>query len=73
MLRQATDWIEANADIRLLTARTNDRAGLAHQADTVEQSRADFVADLGRLLGELQFDLQRASGSRGSTRCRWSG
>jgi very-short-patch-repair endonuclease len=63
MLRQATDWIEANADIRPLAARTADRSGLRQQADAVGQSRASFVADFDQLLDDLQFDRQRGLGS----------
>jgi very-short-patch-repair endonuclease len=63
LLRQATDWIEANADIHLLATHTKNRAGLGRHADTVEQARAEFVADLDRLLGELQFDLRQGLGA----------
>jgi very-short-patch-repair endonuclease len=58
MLRQGTNWIEANADIRLLAGRTDRRAELKRQADTVEQTRTNFGADLDRLLGDLQFDAK---------------
>lgn len=62
VLRQAAGWIDANADIRLLAAHTGDRAGLARQADTVEEAHAGFVADLDRLLGDVRLDLRQSFG-----------
>lgn len=61
-LRQAAGWIDANADIRLLAARTSDRSGLAHQADAVEQARAGLISDLERLLDDVQLDLRQSLG-----------
>lgn len=63
MLRQGADWIDTNADIRLLVARTNDRPGLGRHADTIAQMRAGFAADLDRLLGDLKVDLLQNLGS----------
>ncbi len=59
-LKQAAAWIDANADIRLLAARANDRTGLGHHADAVEQIHAAFVTDLDRLLADLQFDPRQS-------------
>lgn len=62
MLRHATDWIEANADIRSLAASTADRSRFGQLADTIERSRASFAADFDQLLDDLQFDRQRGLG-----------
>lgn len=61
-LEQASAWVVANSDIRLLASRIGDRATLAGRADAIEKSQSALISDLERILAELRFDLSQGFG-----------
>lgn len=61
-LRAAADWVNSNADIRLLSASMIDRAEPASRAQAADARRMVFLAMLSNLLGDLVADLETVFG-----------
>jgi len=53
-LTTIVDWMDANADIRLLAARIKDRAGLKTKAELAMVARDSWLSDMARLLGDIK-------------------
>lgn len=61
-MREVSEWVLANEDIRLLASRVADRGALPELAGSAETAIAGFVSDLDSLLGDLRCDILTALG-----------
>jgi very-short-patch-repair endonuclease len=61
-LREVSEWVVANEDIRPLASRVLDRGTLPELAGRVETAIAGFVSDLEALLSDLRCDIPAALG-----------
>jgi len=64
-LREAFDWLSANADLRMLASRTPGRRALLKRVDGAADAQKALLTDVGRLTEDLRFDLTSGLGAPG--------